>query len=59
MPAKKQAAPAPYVRRKCSECNHAESFHPDHKECCAFGCSCEAWKDEGVKSKAKPRAKSK
>lgn len=52
-------APAPFVRRKCAECNHAESFHPDHQQCCAYGCQCEKWRDEEAKPKRKSRAKAK
>lgn len=44
MPKKKVAGAKPFVRLKCGDCNHAESFHPGHAGCCAFGCKCVKWK---------------
>lgn len=56
MPKKKSEPAPPFVRRKCDNCNHAESFHPDHEECCAFGCQCPAWVPP---AESKPKAKGK
>jgi hypothetical protein len=39
-------APAPYKRGeqpRCVNCNHADTFHPEHRatRCTAMGCRCE------------------